>query len=172
MLIIKLALSIAIISITTYIGFTKSYKLKNREYILKDISTFLKLVKNEMNYNMNILPNAYEAARQKLRPELKDAIGAIVVDMLKEENSNILDYSIVDNISKIEGLTDYDKNIIISTFRNLGRSDLESQINIIDNSIDILENQIKEANEIKLTNEKMYKNMGVIVGIMIVVIFI
>ena len=185
MTLLKFIISIIIVLITTYIGFSKSKKLRYREYILRDTVTFLELVKNEINYNMNILSNAYEVSRQKLNTSLKDAIGQIVADMLTQNSIEKIDFSIVnnignydrivnivDNISRLSELTDYDKNVIISIFRNLGRSDIDSQINIINNGIYTLENQIKEANDIKLTNEKMYRNMGALVGLMIVVIFI
>ena len=56
--------------------------------------------------------------------------------------------------------------------KNLGRSDLDGQINIIENGINIIENQIKEANDIKIKNSKLYKTVGVIAGIMIVIICI
>ena len=54
----------------------------------------------------------------------------------------------------------------------MGRSDIEGQINIIQNTINILENQINEANEIKNTNSKLYRTIGIISGLMLVIIFI
>ena len=92
--------------------------------------------------------------------------------MLTFDNLTLIDKSIVDNISKLDELTEYDKNVCISTLKNLGRSDVDGQINIIDNTISILENQIKEANEIKNSNSKVYKTVGTIAGLMIVIIFI
>ena len=121
---------------------------------------------------MNILPNAYEIARQKLNTELKIKIGQIVVDMLDSNNMTYIEGSIEKNISEIESLEKYDKDIIISTLKNLGRSDIEGQINIIQNTINILENQINEANEIKNTNSKLYRTIGIISGLMLVIIFI
>ena len=90
--------------------------------------------------------------------------------MLASDSESGTNQSIVNNISKIDALTDYDKNVFISTLKNLGRSDLDGQVNIIQNSINIFENQIKEANDIKLKNSKLYKTVGVIAGIMIVII--
>lgn len=169
---LKICISILIIGITTYIGFFKSNKLTKREHILKDMITFLNLLENELKYMMPVLPNAYEASRQKLTTDLKVYIGQIVVDMLTFENTEIIEKSICDNISKLQELTNYDKNIIISTLKNLGRSDLDSQINIIENCKEILEGQIKEAVDFKISNSKIYRTVGVITGIMIVVIFI
>jgi stage III sporulation protein AB len=172
MIVVKLVISICIVSATTIIGVLKAKKLKDREYILREMVTFLKLVENEIKYMMSILPNAYEISRQKLVTELKISIGQIVVDMLNSNGDFLIDQSIVTNISKIEGLTDYDKSVFISTLKNLGRSDLEGQINIIQNGITIIENQIKEASQIKISNSKLYKTMGIISGLMIVIIFI
>ncbi|MNI93763.1 stage III sporulation protein SpoAB [compost metagenome] len=92
--------------------------------------------------------------------------------MLSSNDSSSIYQSIVDNISRIEGLSDYDKNVIISTLKNLGYSDVDGQLNIINNAKNILDNQIIEANEIKLKNSKLYRTLGTISGIMIVVIFI
>lgn len=169
---LKFLLSLGIIALSGYVGVIKSRKLITREQILREMVVFLNLVKNDIRYMMNILPNAYEIARQKLNTSLKIAIGKIVVDMINYSSNTMLEQSITKNISEIEELTKYDKEVFISTLKNLGRSDLESQINIIDNSINIIENQIKEANEIKLKNSKLYRTVGVITGLMIVIVFI
>ena len=172
MVFFKFVISIGIIAGCSYIGIYKSKALKSREYILRDMVTFLGLVENEIKYMLSILPNAYESARQKLITSLKDKMGIIVVDMLNLENEYLIDQSIVKNISDIKEITDYDKNVFISTLKNLGRTDLEGQINIIENGKDKIENQIKEANDIKLKNSKLYKTVGAIAGIMIVIICI
>lgn len=171
-IILKLVISASIVGISTYIGTSKARKLKEREYTLRDMITFLKLVENEIKYMMNILPNAYEIARQKLNTELKIKIGNIVIDMLEIRNLDLVENSIKKNISDISCLEDYDKNVIISTLKNLGRSDVEGQINIIENGITTLENQVTEANEVKLTNSKLYRTIGIIAGLMLVIIFI
>lgn len=171
-IVLKFLLSFSIIVLSGYVGIIKSKKLVTREQILREMVVFLNLVKNDIRYMMNILPNAYEIARQKLNTNLKIAIGKIVVDMINYSSNTMLEQSITKNISEIEELTKYDKEVFISTLKNLGRSDLESQINIIDNSINIIENQIKEANEIKLKNSKLYRTVGVITGLMIVIVFI
>ena len=172
MIIIKLIISFLIVALAGYIGIQKAGDLSKREYILRDMITFLKNVKNEIVYMQTILPNALEIARQNVYFELKDAIGQIIIDMLNQKSDYIKDESIVVNISRIKKLTDYDKNVFISIIKSLGRGDVTTQINIIDNGINTLENQVKEANEYKLSNAKVYKKMGFIMGLIIVIIFI
>ena len=171
MIFFKIIISIAILCITSYIGIEKANYLKSREDILTDMITFLKLVENEMIYMLNSLPNSYEIARQRLSSKLKDVIGAIVLDM-SEYGVDKIDMSITNNINLLSELNQYDKDIIISTLKNLGRSDLESQNNIIDNAITILRKQINEANSIKNKNSKVYRTVGIITGLIIVVVFI
>ena len=168
---IKLIICIAIVFITSYIGIELAYSLNVREKILIDMVTFLKLVQNEMKYMLNTMPNAFEKSRQRLNSPLKDSIGAIVVDMEKYGAQKV-DNSIDININMISELSNYDKQLITSTLKNLGRSDIESQNNIIINAIEILNNQIKEAKEKKEKNTKVYKTVGVISGLLIIVIFI
>ncbi|MEG1142698.1 MAG: hypothetical protein RSE41_09710 [Clostridia bacterium] len=158
-MILKILLSIVIIGISTYLGFLKSRKLYDREYILRDAITFLSLTKNEIIYMMSILPNAYEVSRQKLNTRLKFVIGNIVQDIL--ENKDI-DKSIIENINNLNELSVYDKNVIISCLKTLGRSDIDGQTNIIDNTISVLKNQIVEACDIKQKNSKMYKTIGTV----------
>lgn len=172
MIVIKIIISLSIIGICSYLGINKARSLYKRENLLRDTITFLNLVENEINYNLSILPNAYEIARQNISSPLKEVIGQIVVDMLESDNYENCNQSIVNNVSKIESLTYYDKNVIISTLKNLGRSDLDSQIKIIENTKSIIEEQIKEAEDIKNKNSKLYKTIGTVVGIMAVIVLI
>ena len=169
---LKCLISIGIVSITTYLGFSRSKNLSSREYILKDMVTFFNLVENEIKYMLTILPNAYEIARQKLITNLKNVIGNIVVDMLKNNSSFENEKSVMENVSTLSELTDYDKSVFISTLNNLGNSNLESQLNIIENTKQILNDQIKEAIIKKQESARVYKSIGVISGVMIVLVFI
>lgn len=172
MLVFKLILSIIIVIITTYIGYIFATKLRKREETLRECVTFFNLVENEIKYNLSILPNAYEISRQKLKSDLNVSIGQIVVDILEFDNYEYTDKSIIKNIEAIKELTDYDKNIIISTLKNLGRSDLESQINILENAKHVINSQIEEALNYKNKNSKLYRVIGTITGVMIVIVLI
>ncbi len=172
MIVFKIILSILIIGITTYLGFNGSKKLRKREEILRECVTFFSLVENEIQYMQSILPNAYEISRQKLNTNFKDVIGQIVVDMLSSDNYENCNQSIVENINNLSELTPYDKNIIVSTLKNLGRSDIESQINILENAKTVFNAQIEEAYEYKNKNSKMYKTVGTVVGIMLVIVLV
>lgn len=168
---IKIVIGIVIICISGYIGIEMSSNLKAREEVLKDFSTFLTMLKSQMIYLNSSIPTAFEYSRQTLNSQLKYAIENIVMDMTKFGVSKV-DISIEENIKTLECLTKEDELFISSTLKNIGISDIDSQTNIIENAINITEEKIKEAKDKKNKDSKVYKTVGLIAGIIVVVIFI
>lgn len=169
MVILKLVLASGIVICGTLIGIRKAKRFENREKILRESITFFKTLKTEIKYMMTTLPNAIESARVNLVTSLKDSMGAISVSML---NGDISEHSISSNVENIDELLPYDKQVITNGIHMLGSSDIESEINIVDNTIDLLINQYVEAKDIRQKNSKLYKTVGLVMGVMIAVIFI
>ena len=63
-----------------------------------------------------------------------------------------------------------DINLIKKLGNTLGKTDLEGQMSEIDQFKILLQMQIKKAEEGRKKNEKMYKSLGTIVGLAIVII--
>lgn len=62
-------------------------------------------------------------------------------------------------------LTDRDKEILESVSDILGSSDYESQLNALELNITLLEENLKEALAEKNTGGKLYRTLGVLIGI-------
>ena len=76
-------------------------------------------------------------------------------------------------IEKTEtSLTDEDKSIIKNFGRMLGRTDLEGQISEIKLVQNFLNTQIEVAEREKQKNEKLYKTLGGVVGLAVVIILV
>lgn len=172
MIAFKIIIGGLIVVVTTYIGFLVAKKLQKREETLRETILFFDMVENEIRYMLNVLPNAYESARQRLKGDLKIVIGQIVVDMLSSDNYELSGKTISSNINLLKELTSYDKEVIISTLKNLGRSDVDAQVNILENAKRTIQVQIDEAIEYKNKNSKLYKAVGTIAGMMIVIILV
>lgn len=172
MIAFKIIIGGLIVVVTTYIGFLVAKKLQKREETLRETVLFFDMVENEIRYMLNVLPNAYESARQRLKGDLKIVIGQIVVDMLANDNYELSGKTISSNINLLKELTSYDKEVIISTLKNLGRSDVDAQVNILENAKRTIQVQIDEAIEYKNKNSKLYKAVGTIAGMMIVIILV
>ncbi len=172
MIAFKIIIGGLIVVVTTYIGFLVAKKLQKREETLRETILFFDMVENEIRYMLNVLPNAYESARQRLKGDLKIVIGQIVVDMLASDNYELSGKTISSNINLLKELTSYDKEVIISTLKNLGRSDVDAQVNILENAKRTIQVQIDEAIEYKNKNSKLYKTVGTIAGMIIVIILV
>ena len=69
-------------------------------------------------------------------------------------------------------LTDEDIHILLMLSKMLGQTDVEGQISQIEITENFLEKQIKEAQQEKNRNEKLYRKLGTTIGLAIVIILI
>ena len=65
-----------------------------------------------------------------------------------------------------------DKNILKDLGKLLGKTDLKGQVNQIDLTSSFLDNQIKKAEIEREKNERMYRTLGMILGLGIVIILL
>ena len=170
--VVKVCICIALVIICTILGIKKSKKYEIREYILNDFITTFKSLKNDIEYMLISLPDAIEKIRHTLRAEVKDVLGAISVHMLDESDINSMNKRVMNEINNIYELTYYDKEIIYQGFSSLGKADVDSQISIIQNTVQRLSRQLGEANEEKNKNFKLYRTLGTAIGLMIAIVFI
>ena len=87
---------------------------------------------------------------------------------MKNENANIAWENAVDK--SITNLKKEDKHILKTLSKLLGQTDTEGQISQIEITENFLETQIKEAQEEKQKNEKLYSRLGTTIGLAIVII--
>ena len=169
MIILKVVIALGIIFLCGYLGIRKSKKYETREHVLREAITMFYGIENEIKYMLYSLPNAIEATRQNLNTSLKDVMGSIGVELLKY---NVSSATISNELERLIELTSYDKQVIFYGITNLGNSDVEGQMGVIQNTVSILESQLEEATKEKQKNSKLYKTVGIATGLMIVIIFI
>lgn len=69
-------------------------------------------------------------------------------------------------------LNNDDKDALKSLAKLLGNTDINGQLSQIHLVNNFLEEQIKDAIDAKIKNEKLYKKLGVIVGLAVVIVLI
>ena len=69
-------------------------------------------------------------------------------------------------------ITNEDKNVLGNLSKLLGKTDLQGQLNQIEMTEDFLDEQIKKAEREMNRNEKLYRTLGMILGLTIVIILI
>ncbi|MBQ9298864.1 MAG: stage III sporulation protein AB [Clostridia bacterium] len=169
MLIIKSILFFFIFLSSTYIGILISNKYKNRVKDLKEFKSFINIINTKIRYT-------YEP------------IGEICEDLSKMSDSNIgklfykFGFLIKDkSITKSweEAIDEYgenfskeDKTIIKTLGRMLGKTDVEGQASELEQFQEFLKMQIEKAEKDKQKNEKLYKSLGMVIGLAIIIILI
>lgn len=113
-------------------------------------STFLYISEKVEGNVSKIFKNATEEMENKPAGEAWDkSLDAIVTNMKKE------DIDIIRNLGRLLGKTDIEGQI--------------SEIKLVNNFLDI---QIKDAEEEKNKNEKMYRTLGIVAGMTITILLI
>lgn len=168
-MLIKCMLVFVLILIPTIIGIKKSRTYEMRERVLRESKVLFRRISNDIRYNLTTLPNAIEASRQDLTSSLKDVMGSISTAILENTYSKEL---VSDEINSIISLKPYDKQVISNCISSLGTSDIDSQLNIMNNTIKTIEDLEGDAKEEKNKNSKLYRTIGLVTGLMLAIVII
>ena len=112
---------------------------------------------------------------QQIKKELNSNIGEIflIASEHMEENTASEAWNRALEEEKLHtSLKKEDIEVLKGLSKMLGSMDLEGQINNIDLINELLNNQIQEATLEKNKNEKMYKTLGISVGLTIAIILV
>lgn len=171
-MLLKLSGSLFVIISCGLLGLKFSNDYVGRIIKLNNFKKMIKILKNEITYNNESI---LEAIRKSVTTADKmiDEFLFGVIDIykngvsLKEAWENSVEINLKKSVMK-----DTDLELIKQLGNNLGVTCRETQIDYIDNfigKIDMLEAELQEQKEEKC---KLYKSMGVMTGLFIVVLFI
>ncbi len=164
---IRLVIYALILACCTAIGFLLSQKYRKREIELKEFKSAFNILKTKIRYTYAPLQDIFD--------DIAKDISANVSNVFRKSASYMNEESATDSWNKAVreadiSITREDKNVICSLGKLLGQTDMEGQLNEIDLSLSLLDEQIEKAKIEKEKNVKMYKSLGVITGIAIVIV--
>ncbi len=167
-------LCLLIIIIGVVSGQLKAKSYENRLTHLQSLISTLKILQSEMKYKLDPLPIVFERIG-KTDEGLSYKLLAKTCEILKSDSS--FDFSscwqeAVDYVYKDSSLTKKDLQIISDIGYDLGKTDMEGQSSLFTRAFTLLEIQVGEANQEKVTKGRMYKSLGAAVGFLIVIIFV
>ena len=171
MYLLKIILLGALFCTSTLIGYIVSKKYSNRVRVLKDLKNALNIFEVKINFSFETIPEIFNEISEKI----SGVAGKIFKDTIKNiETKNMLagyawELSVSENS---DCLKKEDISCLKTLGKLLGKTDVEGQINQINLVNAFLEKQLAEANEEKNKNEKMYKKLGAIVGLIMVIVLI
>lgn len=171
---LKFILLIGIFCTSSVIGILISKRYINRLHILKDIKSALNIFEVKLNFSCDTIPEIFIEISKKI----KGVAGEIFEDTVDCLGPNDANSILVGEAweraldKKTDVLKKEDINSLKTLGKLLGKTDIQGQINQIKLVCEFLDKQIEEALEEKNKNEKLYKKLGVIVGLVIVIVLV
>ena len=137
----------------------------------RELQGFMQMFENEISFLSNLLVDAFNRICNSSNSEVtiffKDTSNILSTD--GSNGSEAWKKAVKKNIKKT-ALNKEDEEILVSFGKMLGNSDLEGQIKNIRLTLCQLKLQEQKAEEYKKKNEAMYKALGVLGGLAIVII--
>ncbi len=173
-MIIKGILAVLIIILSTLTGYLVSL---NYEFRIKQITAFIysiKVMEAEMSYSKNFLIDIIKKlskSNEKIICHFYENMADLLSRSYGKDFSDIWCTS-VDISFETSDLSDTDIKIIKDFGKNLGKIDIKNQQKIFDYFYKRFELQLEEAINEKTKKSRVYKNLGVAAGVMVVVVLI
>ena len=167
MIIIKYFILFLILVASTLIGKSLSKKYVYRLQELEEIENSLNILKTKIKFTYEPIPELFNEL-EKSKVKNVGNIFYLAKEKMKKENISIAWEKAIDESAT--NLKKEDKEILKTLGKLLGATNIEGQLGQIETTKSLLGNQIKEALEEKLKNEKLYSKLGTTIGLAIVVL--
>ena len=169
MAIIKICVLFGIFGLTVYLGNAKANKYIQRVKELVAIKCALNILENKIKFTQTPLNDIFKQISGNIS---ENNIVKIFENLASKQNVN-LHKSWKHTITVSEtNLCEEDKKILIDMGNILGSTDIEGQVSNIKITNAFIDRQIEKAEAEKNKNVKMFRTLGVISGLTIVIILI
>ena len=169
MQLIKYIMLFFVLISSSLLGKYLAKKYSNRLKELEEMKTALNIFKSKIKFTYEPIPEIFE----EISHEVKGNIGKIFENAKKKMENSTANVSWEESVDEVAtNLNNEDRYIIKTLSKLLGQIDIEGQISQIDITQSFIETQIKQANEEKRKNERLYSRLGTTIGLVIVIILI
>lgn len=174
LLTIKIVALFLIVLLSSFIGYLIANKYSFRVKELEDIVSALELLETRVKYTYDTIADSFEFLADNMKTKVY-RIFMIAAAMLKE-NKNMSAGDIFRNACDEEGtflnINKEDLEVLKCLGTSLGQVDLEGQLKNIVLVRELIIKQLDEATDEKNKNYKLSRNMGVFVGLTIMIILL
>ena len=169
MQLIKYFILFLILILATMIGRFLSKKYVYRLEELEDIKNALNILKSKIKFTYEPLKEIFRQISQ----DKSNKIEEIFENMTYKLSFEDVKTSWRDSIQEADiSITQEDKDVLKELGKILGQTDADSQVSEIEVTETFLDMQIEKAEENRKKNQKIYKTLGVLVGLFFVIILI
>ena len=169
----KLIGAIIVLLAATSFGWEFSSRLTRRTRQIRFLKLAFEALETEMVFGMTPLPLACEKVARQVSAPLKSFFSKVAKRLYSEESSaGHIWETTLDSWKKTTDLADSEVNIIYQFGQTLGQQDLESQRKQIRLAISYFDQEEKQAMEAQRKFEAMYRSLGFLGGVLIVLIML
>jgi len=167
MLGLKIIIYSCIFLSSSAIGILISKKYEDRVNELKEFKNALNIFKAKIKFTYEPIPEIFE----QISSQMDSRPGQVF--KLACNNMKLLTAGDAWNMAidtDILSINEEDKNILKNLSKLLGQTNLDGQVNQIELTSNFLDQQIEKAEKDRLKSEKMYRTLGMVIGLAIVII--
>ena len=158
-------LGLCLLGVGIFAGSKFSYKYKKHLYFLQDFYNFLDYTQNNVNFLQDNIKCIISSKQDMYHSEFNDFLDKLQKDLSK---SNIY----IDDLINNGAIKNDEKQYLIKFFNEFGRLDVETQIASISQIKLGLDIYLKEAQEKDRKFGVLYKKLGIMCGLAMLVIVI
>ena len=158
----KYILLLAIFALSTAIGFFIAKSYQNRVVELKEFKNILNIMKTKIKFTYEPLAEIFKQISKDNESEVEKIFGQMANQITYYQAKDVWENCIQDADISIKQ-EDKDGKL-------LGQTDIEGQISEIEVIENFLDMQIENAEEERKKNQKMYKTLGIVAGLVFVII--
>ena len=167
MLGVKIIIYALIFLTSSAIGMLISKKYDQRVNELREFKNALNIFNAKIKFTYEPIPEIFQEIANTLNSKIGKIFESSSINM-KTQGAGMAWNMAIDN-STIN-INEEDKKILKDLSKLLGLTAIEGQLNQIELTTSFLDEQIKKAEKERSKNEKMFKILGMIVGLAIVII--
>ena len=170
MLFLKIIMCITLFICCYLIGILISKRYTNRVVQLKDFRNALNIFKTKIRFTYEPVPDIF----MQIGNNLNNNVGEVFKKASERMKYKTAGYSWEKTIEEKENLnlTKEDIDILKNLGKLLGKTDVEGQTSEIELVESFLDIQIEKSEKEKNRNEKLYKTLGVVCGLMLVIVLL
>ena len=168
----KITGSLIVILSCTFLGYILSTDCRKRPQQLRELQSMLQMFENQISYLSDVITEAFIRIGKVCRSET-GIFFTVTAEMLNESRnltaSQAWEYAVTQNIKRT-ALNREDEEILITFGKMLGCTDIDGQLKNIRLALEQLKQQEAKAEASRNKNEKMYRSLGVLGGIAVVIV--
>lgn len=167
--IIKSFFLIAIFGLATYLGNSKANQYVNRLKELVSIKSALNILENKIKFTQSPLEEIFKNISENCSE--KNIKNIFQVLAMKQGTNIHKSWEITIELMESNLNTD-DKKILIDMGKILGTTDVDGQVSNIKITSSFIDRQIEKAEQEKNKNVKLFRTLGIVSGLTIIIILI